>query len=545
MLLLLLTALFLRPQAASAVQAVHACPLLGDYFVVVLSSGGVVLYQGGLQRVAHTSDAFENVDDGAGGSVNAKPKSETKNKPKVVWSGVLGVTLAVLAKVGAAERLITFSLSLDSSPRRSSAANASVILVSSHILPKPPRPTGPRKPPATEVLEEASAHSAAFLGGGHSRSCDGSMMAVAWRTSHGPAWTKIVVGAGGIREEFARSVNSATEDGALLAGPNGTADDALASAPRAALTNGHRKSRSKKGKKSTPPKRSGIVGKSVSPGKSSNIPVLAAADGGRLLMHSGGACPRLAVWDAAYGVLLENERAPEAAEGDAKRVASLLVSGDGAHLALAVAGRVLVCPVPVRVAGTLSSLLRRRRPSSANATSTSRLERSFPSIDLARSDSAAGLLENTGAIEPDVWDAGVVTPFRDAEARIVRRLEDAARRNSVKLFESVVREHVQRRETGAARLTGDNVDDGGGKMGQDERKKRRRVADDSMARVVTAAAVELCLANPEAALWSALVVLLRSGGVSARQHRGLVGGVIKHAPQLLEEVRYTRRRCFR
>ncbi|CAN0490994.1 unnamed protein product, partial [Ectocarpus sp. 12 AP-2014] len=58
----------LSSQAAGPIQAVHACPRLGDYFVAVLASGGVVFYQGGLQRAAHCDAAGGGGGDDSGGS---------------------------------------------------------------------------------------------------------------------------------------------------------------------------------------------------------------------------------------------------------------------------------------------------------------------------------------------------------------------------------------------------------------------------------------------------------------------------------------------
>lgn len=217
------------------------------------------------------------------------------------------------------------------------------------------------------------------------------------------------------------------------------------------------------------------------------------------------------------------------------------VSGDGAHLALAVAGRVVICPIPVKAAGTLASLLRRKRPNSG-VEGGGRL--AFPSVDLAGSASASKLLEQTGSVEAGDWEAAVVTPFRAAEEEVVRSLRDAARRKDGGAFERVLQEHLQQRMAAAAggsssgEVSGNGVVSGGGDGG---RKKRRRdgpaAAAGGYSAGVIAAAVELCLANPEAKLWGALAVLVRSGGVSARHHRGLVTAIVEHASgELLEEV---------
>lgn len=525
---------FLHPQAKGAVQAVHACPRLGDYFVAVLVSGAVALYQGELRRVAY---AAENVGNSAKRST--EPRSEPERLARVVWSGVFGGTLAVLAKVGIAERLTTFALSLDSSSARGSAAAASVTLVSSHVLPKPARPKEAAGSPAPESpYEKPSACSAAFLREIGWRPGDGILMVVAWRAPQGPLWTKIVVDSRGIRETFVRSAVpvSAVDTSAIHGAPNGVVT--------AAVTNGHKKTNGHDRVISMPAKQMLMAGGLGSgAGMFRSIPAVAEADGGRLFVHSGGAFPRLSVWDAVYGILLEDDRAPETAEFGAEcarmnRAASLMVSGDGSYLALAIAGRVLICHVPVREAGTLSSLLRRKRPSSAIEAATAKgLDRAFPAIDLVRNASAAGLLDNTGVVESSTWDAGVVTPFRDAEMRAIRSLEDAARRKDSRSFKCIVQEHLQQMRTGVGAISGDDsTDAGAAEAGEDGRRKRRRAGGNLTVGAVTTAGVELCLAHPKAALWDALPILLESGGVSARQHRGLVKGVIEHAPHLLEMV---------
>lgn len=548
-------------------QAVHACPQLGDYFVTVLTSGAVALYEGGLQRVAHCDAAGGGGDDGAGSAAGARAKS--------VWSGVRGNKVLVLENIGAAvDRVTVFYLSVGaalpattSSSRRAGAASAaaatrnasaagntppaSVALVSSHVLTKPPRGGG-RTPGAGEASEgEASACSAAFLGhdgvggGGGGRSA----IAVAWRTCRGPAWTKMVLGAGGATQEFARPAGTAAAIDSPITSGNGNG----VSSP--SPSNGSaKKSKKAKGKKSA-----AVVGHElpVCHGDSaagwSKVPAIAAADGGRLLVHSGGGSgganpPRIAMWDAAYGVLLEDGIAPEVSAGSGGgsasrgggdgRAVDLQVSRDGAHLAVAVAGRVLICPLPVKATGTLASLLRRKRPSSGvdggagGAAITRGGGPAFPSVDLSQSSPASRLLQQTGALEAGEWEAAVVTPFRQAEAEVIRSLGDAARRRDVDAFERILREHLQQRAAAAG---------GGPANGKDGRKKRRRAAGTDRgdyAAGVVAAAVELCLADPGASLWGALAVLVRSGGVSARHHRGLVATIVEHAsPKLLEEVR--------
>lgn len=522
-----------HPQANGAVQAVHGCPRLGDYFVAVLVSGAVALYQGELRRVAY---ADENVGNSAKQSTG--PRSEPERLARVVWSGVFGGTLAVLAKVGIAERLTTFALSLDSSSARGSDAAASVTLLSSHVLTKPARPKEAMGSLAPETPDQKpSACSAEFLREIGWRPGDGILMVIAWRTPEGPLWTKIVVDSEGIREIFVRSVVpvSAVDTSIIHGAPNGVVAEAA--------TNGHKKMNGHDGVKSGPSKQvltAGGLGSGA--GRFRSIPAVAVADGGRIFVHSGGAFPRLAVWDAVYGILLDDDGAPETAAFGAEcarmtRAVSLTVSGDGSYLALAMAGRVLVCPVPVREVGTLSSLLRRKRPSSAIEEATPRgLDRAFPAIDLARNASAAGLLDITGVVESSTWDAGVVTPFRDAEMKAIRSLEDSARRKDSRAFKRIVQEHLQQMRTGMGVISGDDSTDAGAEAGGDGRRKRRRAGGNLTVGAVTTAGVELCLAQPSAALWDALPILLESGGVSARQHRSLVKGVIEHAPHLLEMV---------
>ncbi|CAN0403128.1 unnamed protein product, partial [Hapterophycus canaliculatus] len=397
-----------------------------------------------------------------------------------------------------------------------------------------------------------------------------SAIAVAWRTSRGPVWTKVVLGAGGATQEFARPAGTAAVDSSSASGAgdndNGNGNGVVSPSP----SNGSaKKSKKVKAKKTAAAGRheSPICHGSNAVGAAgwSRVPAIAAADGGRLLVHSGGGganTPRLAVWDAAYGVLLEDGIAPEVSTesnggggpasrssgGDGKAV-ELQVSRDGAHLALAAAGRVLICPLPVKATGTLASLLRRKRPSFGvdGASGSAAVARgggtAFPCVDLSRSGPASKLLQRTGALEAGEWEAAVVTPFRQAESEVIRSLGDAARRRDGDAFERTVREHLQQRAApagdgaGVGAGLGDAGD--GASDGEDGQKKRRRGSGDGggCAAGVVAAAVELCLADPGANLWGALAVLVRSGGVSARHHRGLVATIVDHASQeLLEEV---------
>ncbi|CAB1099630.1 unnamed protein product [Ectocarpus sp. CCAP 1310/34] len=520
----------LSSQAAGPIQAVHACPRLGDYFVAVLASGGVVLYQGGLQRAAHFDAAGCGGGDDSGGSAGDA-------RAKVVWSGVRGDRVLVLENTdAAADRVTTFSLSVggvgSSSVRRDDASAAaadvpaSVNLVSSHILTKPSGGGG------SQDGERAAATSAAFLGRDSGGSGEGrSVISVAWRTSSGPVWTKAVIGAGGVTEEFARRAG-----GAVVAGSRRATEYNDNGVVSVSSSNGHG---TPKAKSKKPAENQSSVGEGSGAAWAS-VPAIAAADGGRLLIHSGSggySSPRLAVWDSSYGVLLEDGVSPEFSSdsgrgGSASRLSGravgLKVSGDGAHLAIAAAGKVLVCPLPAQAAGTLASLLRRKRPSpSAIGESTiisAGRGSSFPSIDLSRSIPASTLLEKTGAVEAGKWEAAVVVPFREAEAGVIRSLGEAARRKDIEAFEQVLREH----QGGSCSSDG---------RGEDGSKKRQRGDGRGFSAGVVAAAVELCLANPDAKLWGGLGVLVRSGGVSARHHRGLVAEIVEHAsPELLEEV---------
>lgn len=537
-------------------------------------------------------DAAGGGDDGAGSAVGARAKA--------VWSGVRGNKVVVLENIGAAtDRVTTFALAIGggasgqpssySSSRCTKAAaggggrgstgapvSASVTLVSSHLLTKPsqftPPGSGEEQAEVGERETSASACSAAFLGrdnaiaGGGGGGGGRSVIAVAWRMSRGPVWTKVVVGAGGAEEEFARPAG-APEPASSHRASDGNGNGVVSMSP----SNGHGTPKSGKSKAKKSAARAAHV---ISGGKGSvaagwaRVPAIAAADGGRLLVHGGGgggAGPRLAVWDVTYGVLLEDSAAPESSidgagpspsSGERKaRAVGMKVSGDGAHLALAVAGRVIVCSVPVKAVGTLASLLRRKRPPSGveggggggSLAAVAGGGLAFPSVDLAGSASASKLLEQTGTLEAGDWEAAVVTPFRAAEAEVVRSLRDAVRRKDGGAFERALREHLQQRAAAAAgaggtssgEVSGDGVVVSGGGYGG--RKKRRRngptAAVGGYSAGIIAAAVELCLANPHAKLWGALSMLVRSGGVSARHHRGLVTAIVEHASgELLEEV---------
>ncbi|CAM9728561.1 unnamed protein product [Laminaria digitata] len=558
--------------------SVHACPQLGDYFVAVLSSGGVALYQGGLQLAARC-------DEAAGGALsvspaNAKARSNAKSNAKAsvhakaAWSGVRGNKVLVLENIGATDRVTTFVLSVPTPQRRTSAsagadgagaanasASASVTLVSSHVLTKPLSLAGGSVGAAAgggagaPEEEEASltACAAAFLGG--EGEGGRGVVSVAWRTSRGPAWTKVVLDAAGAREELARPVATAAAamvDAMVESNGSGFGE---VGGPVVSVSNGHGGSPKKVSARS---KKSAEAGDSGGAGRWSSVPAVASADGGRLLVHSGGATPRLAIWDAGYGVLLDDDGAPgsevggNAAGKAVGKAVSMAVSGDGAHVGISAAGRVLICPLPVNEDGTLASLLRRKRPSFSSAVATAAAAGggvgpsglAFPSVDLARNGPASSLLGRSGALVAAEWEAAVVVPFREAEAKVIQSLHGAARRKDRDAFERVLREHGQRRASAAAAAGGGSSDVAEGVVGeggQEGRKRRRRREGrdgEDFSPGVVAAAVELCLKNPGAELWNSLAVLLRSGGVSARHHRGLVASIVKHAsPELLEEAR--------
>lgn len=585
-------------------QAVHACPQLGDVFVVVLVSGAVFLYRGRLDSLARCDPSGEP-DNGGGGVAAAE----------VVWSGVRGKRVLVLYKKGAEARINIFVLSLSAKRVPNSGmpaiVSASVTLASSHALPKPSIEAGCTAGTTADTLavissvdEGAEAYSAAWRTGS-----DG-VLSVAWRSPRGAVWTKVVVSASGAREEFARS----------LSGTHSTAPAMVACAGGAvaALCNGHSPGEKKKSLKKAKSKHGakGATSNQLVEHASSNgalacrvevahqcFPVLAGADGGRLLVHSGGTRPRLTIWDATYGVLLDDGESPEvtavtvvedAGAVAGRKAVSMTVSADGAQLALALGGKVVVCPLPVKETGTLASLLRRKRPATmltatttttiATAADVFRLSANqvFPAVDLGRSSSAAHvLLQKTGVFADEEWEAAVVSPFRAKESAVIKALQDAAHRKDADAFERVLREHLQEQRqqqqqqqravpdgeikaegrdpehttTASGSPTPEVVGKHGG-GGVDEGKEfstdvassrweqgrynRRRalLKGCSCSAQVLSAAIDLCISNPEANLWNALGLLLRSGGVSARNHRGLVAAIMKSGPQeLLEEVR--------
>lgn len=587
----------------------HGYPQLGDVFVVVLASGAVSLYEGGLKSLAE--------HDAAAGVNSDGPREDLSTT--VLWSGVQGNRIIVVEKkhAEATARVTTFVISA-SSHRVSGAAaalttarasdggaktsviTAAITLASSHVLPRPARPAATVIAAETSVSsvalardgvvvdEEAEVCSAAFLTGT-------GVLSVAWRSPRGPLWTKVVVSASGAREEFSRPAGVAR----LMVTAQVPALTDGSSAVVVGLSNGQKPGKTPK-KGAAKRNRLGthvndvVVQEGNGDDNSAmrNVPALAAGEGGRLLVHSGGECPRLATWDATYGVLLDYGDAPDspvvdvaeagttvtskrgkASAKSAEKPVSMIVAGDEAHVALAVGGRVFLCPLPVKEMGTLASLLRRKRPSAVVSAERdgktvgvghSAQTQVFPSVDLARSAIAAQLLGRTGALLPAEWEVDVVTPFREAESKVVRSLEDAACRKDGEGFERALRQHIikQQRMMERVELIGNGVGDrsgyysGAGGIDAEEdkgndasgdgtpgRKKRRR---DMLNRIgggagcspgVLTATIELCLANPDSNLWGALGLLVKSGGVSARQHRGLVGVIVKHGPsQLLEEV---------
>lgn len=540
----------------------------------MLVSGAILLYRGGLEIFAQCDVIIGDcAEDGAGA-----PAAE------VLWSGVRGKRVLLLLQHGSTTRIAIFTISLTAKRSLGSGAPATIMsgtvaLASSHVLAKPAlHTTGSGRAAAGTVAEaagdrsvdeEAKACSAAILAG------SGGVLSVAWRSSRGPLWTKVVVSSSGAREEFARLA------GALpLAAPVPAAEVEGV----AALCNGHkpamRSPKKIKSKQVVAPDENRLMEHASGDDASfiDSWPALATADGGRLLVHSGGSSPRLATWDAMYGVLLDDGDAPEITTGSGSsagvarstRAVNMVVSGDGAHLALAVGGRVLICPLPVKEAGTLASLLRRKRPAAMVAgtacgganSPVSHLrtgeEPTFPAVDLACNvDAARVLLQDTGTFSPGEWEKVVISPFRVAESAVVRSLEDAARRKDGEEFERVLQEHMHHSaalavidsavsenkvkdsvNSGVAK--GDSAEASSPAVAVRNTKNRRRgnVHREEYSAGIVAAAVELCIANPRANLWAALGLLVRSGGVSARHHRGLVEAIVRGGPQeLLEEVR--------
>lgn len=510
------------------------------------------------------------------------PTPAAAAKTEVLWSKVLGRRVFVLEKDGVSARISIFALDVSAKPGAEGGApsvvSGTVTLASSHALARPSLGDslacveGNSSP--AEQMEACSAACLASTGG---------IFSVVWRSSRGAVWTKVVMSASGVREEFTRPISTPrliVEGGA--GGPEG-ADGAVP-----ALCNGHmpdpkstKESKSRRGNNDMMTTLSGEAAIDRQ-----HLPMLANADGGRLLVHSGGPSPRLAVWDATYGVLLDDHEAPEiaaSAESPAKgHATSIVVSGDGGHLAVAAGGKVVVCPLPVKEGGSLASLLRRKHPAAlvpersdgTGALTVFRIHSSpcFPAVDLTGNPSAAAgvLLRKTGVLAPEEWEEAVVSPFRKEESAVVKALEDATRRKDSGAFERVLREHAQQRardEEGqfcegstttviTTAASAAQTAEGAGKHGRDSvgieknrgsthaaslrwehgRSNRRRAWSCSAG--VLSSAVELCILNPEANLWNALGLLVRSGGVSAREHRGLVTAVVKDGPQeLLEEVR--------
>lgn len=527
------------------------------------------LYQGGLEPIAQCDPS----------PIPSPSAVAAAAKTEVLWSKVLGRRVLVLIKCGASARISTFALNVSAKPGAErgapSVVSGTVTLASSHALARPSLGEGPAFAEGdTSLDEQMEACSAECLAN------TGGVFSVAWRSRRGVVWTKVVISASGVREEFTRPIGTPR---LMVEGWAGGADDAVL-----ALCNGH-KPDSKSPNKSKSKKRDEGMSTNVSVGADigrQDLPMLANADGGRLLVHSGGPSPRLAMWDATYGVLLDDYEAPEmtaSVESPAKgKATSIVVSGDGSHLAVASGGKVVVCPLPVKEGGNLASLLRRKHPAAlvperSDGTGTPTVFRihsnpCFPAVDLtANSSAAAGaLLRKTGVVAPKEWERTVVSPFRKEESAVVKALEDATRRKDGGGFERVLRQHAQQRAlaekeqlcehssttnitvaSSAAQTAKDAGKHEGGSVGIGRNRGSKHVASlrwehgrsnrrrpwSCSARVLSAA-VELCILNPEANLWNALGLLVRSGGVSAREHRGLVMAVVKDGPQeLLEEVR--------
>lgn len=532
----------------------HASPELGDLFVVVLRSGEVGLYHASLKSVGASGTVRNEGSDGGGDGL----------KWEVVWSGLRERVLLVLERRGESTRVRTYVVSVPRSYRREGGsltgqsrqksavipahggADPNVALASSHVL---PRPTCPSEGMIDGGIEgEAQACSATFLD-----DLGPGFLAVAWRSPRGPFWTKLALSAEGVREEFSRPA------GVSRVTPVVVPDSPRDVAPEGTGNKSSNKSRRPpKLKKATLAGTHDVVVGSVGSSDAGHaLPSVVAADGNRVLVHSGGAYPQLACWDAVYGVLLDESEAPErssdsltgpgAGKGSRSQAVSMALSRNGAYLGVAAGGEVIVCGLPVRESSTLASLLRRKRPSvgavleGASVSEHPRMGTLLaPSVDLSRNERAAQILRGAGVPAAGEWEAAVIGPSREAESRVIGSLEAAVRERDGEAFKNILLEVL--REGSAVESRG-GEDSGAGvegapSMERECKRKRRKVPlRRHYPPNVVSAAVDLCLRNPGANLWGALRLLLKSGGVSARHHRGLVAAIVEHGPTgLLEEV---------
>lgn len=553
-------------QAEEKVQAVHGCPQLGDFFVVVLVTGVVMLYQGNLEALARC-DGKGTTDRGDSAS-----KGDEGAYSNVLWSGLLGENIFVLEKREGTTCINTFHMSVPKSCRGQSstsgssrqaasvttetsdlAVRASVTLVSSHVLGKPSSPA--ESGVGGNTNERTCACSAAILFGAKS-----GVILVAWRSPRGPLWTKVTVSASGVREELSRPADMGRSAPTTV--PNSPTCGASGG-------DGHDLDKAACRSKGERGKNHELVDAANGGEESRRSPTVAAAGGGRLFVHSGGTNPRLSSWDATYGVLLDEGEAPEYQLGETTAVqgntsgakaVTMVVSDDGAQLALAVGEQVIWCALPVMGPGTLASLLRRKRPTTdialaidAGEAMTQTQRGLFPSVDLMRSTSATQLLDRTGITETRKWEIAVLDPLRRRESEVIHALEEATRRRDAEAFMRIIQHgegglkapekpaQTRSAEVGSITCVKSTGDEAGGapSPGEQEAKKRQRDACQGMKILprILSTAVELCLTNPGANLWCALRMLIQSGGISARHHRGLVPVIIDHGPpDLLEEV---------
>ncbi|CAM9331382.1 unnamed protein product, partial [Choristocarpus tenellus] len=569
-------------KAPGVVQAIHPCALLGDALVVVAETGIVSLFTGTLSESGRATTAASN---GAEGTAF-----------KVVWSGVQGKTVALLEEKegGGGERMSLFSVcpapSSSNSTKRSEGAPA-VLLSASYPLEKPPSHitrdnlgsgvgTQGRGGDADSLARVCSAELHGMEEDATQKTPVDLTISVAWRTCIGSVWTKInLCNTAGPRLEFARQIGPSLAPLSLPPPPPVASADAAGgtlSTKKAKLSK-NAKLRCIKEKQGGDSKPEGQLVSSFNTCDSTPL-LLATGVRSQLIVYSGSNSNNsngnrvpalLSMWDTKYGVLLEANEAPlgdwnlrnNGVEGRTLWEC-MEVSGDGEYLALAETKGVIVCPLPARAgAGTLASILRhgQRRGvgavgvkesacrSNMEATDWRGMPSVFPTIDFNHNADAKSLLQHPQPLGSGEWDP-VVRKFQNVEAKIVESLSAAAAVGDWKAFDQALEEH---------RLHGMGLDGGQGSSGDPEagagtemvvgrtngvRRKRGRGGKGVHGRVgyssvVVSKVVELCMLYPEAELWSSLEKLVRSGGVSARHHQGMVGVLLKHAPSsLLEEV---------
>ncbi|CAN0230136.1 unnamed protein product, partial [Discosporangium mesarthrocarpum] len=537
-------------KAPGSVQAIHPCPRLGDALAVVMESGTVALFTCGLREICRAAGPPPS----AGGQ-------EGRGLRQVVWSGVVGHTLAVIEEEdgGGGERINLFALTppqSDSAGGKTQPSNTpTVTLSASHPLEKPPlraagdataatrggddSATPDNSARACSATLHSSSNNAASWGGGGALA-----ISVGWRTPRGPVWTKFHLSStGGARLEFAKRVGlplqppsrQSSEDELAVTAAVAQDHAAAGSAPPNADDHGRGGSRSD------------VI---LSMGPRSQVLFLCRRQGGRGGKHGGSAPPPplVSVWDATYGVLLEEGPAPAhrrggwgslAAQSESPPWQGMQVSWGGSYVAFAGAGGVIASPLPTREgAGTLASILRRKHGRGQGQGLAGRLSTATAEagpgeegkVDLSRWNTGAmRLLEKTGPVDAREWEPMVGVSW-DAEARTVETLRRAALRGDAEGFAAAMEEHClsqqqqQHRDRGEGGGPRGGWGEGGGGSG-------------CYSTSVVAEAVELCLLYPKAGLWGVFESLVNSRGVSARHHHGMISTLLKHAPpQLLEQV---------